>query len=235
MSNRNYKSVVINVSRSPREGLNSKAEIVSVIAGQNSAEQACFPSTVGSESLVEVTFEEAHPIALRAAESRANAAVKSGAIHAKDRDDLIQNVLIAVWHGLKKFDPSRGCLRTYIEWIATAQVASAVRSASRQAPHDSIEEKALPPLDLVYEDLELGIDIRKLLSQLDPHERQLALLLMEHTPAEAARALGVPTSSLHDRIVRLRSHFVASGLQPNTVKRSPAAELKREWEGRNAA
>jgi hypothetical protein len=47
------------------------------------------------------------------------------------------------------------------------------------------------------------------------HDRQLILLLLEHSPAEAGRMLGIPRSTVHDKILRLRRRFVDAGFAPN--------------------
>lgn len=50
--------------------------------------------------MVEATFEQAYPIAARAARVRATAAVVSGAILMADREDFEQEGLTACWRAL---------------------------------------------------------------------------------------------------------------------------------------
>ena len=47
------------------------------------------------------------------------------------------------------------------------------------------------------------------------HDRELIVLLLEHSPAEAGRMLGIPRSTVHDKILRLRRRFVEAGFVPN--------------------
>ncbi len=164
--------------------------------------------------MLEATFEQAYPIAVRAAQVRATAAVRSGAAQPADREDLQQEGLTACWLALPHFDSSRACLRTFIERVVAARLASVSRNARRVPPHDSL--KAARPLlvDPEAAGIELRADVRHIVSSLQSRDRQLIFLLLDHSPAEAGRMLGLPRSTVHDRILRLRRRFVAAGYVP---------------------
>ena len=164
--------------------------------------------------MVEATFEQAYPIAARAAKVRATAAVVSGAIPVADREDLQQEGLTACWRALPQFDPSRACLRTFIERVVAARLASVSRIARRVPPHDSLTAARPLLVDSEASGIELRADVRQIVSSLQSRDRQLILLLLDHSPAEAGRILGLPRSTVHDRILRLRRRFVAAGYAP---------------------
>ena len=82
--------------------------------------------------MAETTFEQAYQIALRILRVRATAAVMSGVV-AADREDFEQEGLTACWRALPHFDPARASLRTFLEHVVAARLASLRRSA-RRAP-----------------------------------------------------------------------------------------------------
>ena len=165
--------------------------------------------------MVEATFEQAYPIAARAARVRATAAVVSGAIPVADREDFEQEGLTACWRALPQFDPARASLRTFIERVIASRITSLVRAARRSPSHVPLNAAGPQPVDSGADLQELYADVARLSSAFGSHDRQLILLLLEHSPAEAGRMLGIPRSTVHDRILRLRHRFVEAGFVSN--------------------
>ena len=165
--------------------------------------------------MLEATFEQAYPIALRAAQVRANAAVVSGAVPQADSEDLEQEGLTACWRALPQFDPALASLRTFVERVIASRIASLVRAARRSPAHLTLNAAGPQPVDSGVELQELHADVERISSAFTCHEQQLILLLLEHSPAETGRILGIPRSTVHDRIIRLRRRFVEAGLVPN--------------------
>ena len=165
--------------------------------------------------MVEATFEQAYPFAARAAQVRATAAVVSGAIPAADLEDFEQEGLTACWLALPKFNPARASLRTFVERVVASRIASLVRAARRSPVHVPLKAAGPRPVDSGAELQELHADIERIASACGCHDQQLIFLLLEHSPAEAGRMLGLPRSTVHDRILRLRHRFVAIGYGPN--------------------
>jgi RNA polymerase sigma factor (sigma-70 family) len=165
--------------------------------------------------MVEATFEQAYAIAARAARVRAMAAVVSGAIPVADREDFEQEGLTACWRALPQFDPARASLRTFIERVIASRIASLVRAARRSPSHVPLNAAGPQPVDSGADLQELYADVARLSSAFGIHDRQLILLLLEHSPAEAGRMLGIPRSTVHDRILRLRHRFVEAGFVSN--------------------
>ena len=165
--------------------------------------------------MVEATFEQAYPIAVRAAKVRATAAVVSGVISVADREDFEQEGLTACWRALPQYDPARASLRTFIERVIASRIASLVRAARRSPVRVSLTAAGPRSVDSDADVQELYADVERLSSAFECHDRQLILLLLEHSPAEAGRMLGLPRSTVHDRILRLRRIFVAAGFVSN--------------------
>ncbi|MGC9998480.1 MAG: sigma-70 family RNA polymerase sigma factor [Bryobacteraceae bacterium] len=164
--------------------------------------------------MVEATFDQAYPFAARAAQVRATAAVVSGAIPAADLEDFEQEGLTACWLALPKFNPARASLRTFVERVVASRIASLVRAARRSPVHVPLKAAGPRPVDSGAELQELHADIERISSAFGCHDRQLILLLLEHSPAEACRMLGLPRSTVHDRILRMRRSFVRAGYSP---------------------
>jgi RNA polymerase sigma factor (sigma-70 family) len=165
--------------------------------------------------MVEATFEHAYPIAARAARVRATAAVVSGAIPVADREDFEQEGLTACWRALPQFDPARASLRTFIERVIASRIASLARTARRSPARVSLDAVGPQPTESGVDMPELYNDVERIASGFECHDRQLIFLLLEYSPAEAGRMLGLPRSTVHDRILRLRRRFVAAGFVPN--------------------
>jgi RNA polymerase sigma factor (sigma-70 family) len=211
---------------------------------EQSGSIAARPSALGTsigqqpmraDSTVETTYAVAHPIALRSAQVRSNAAVKSGAVPAADRDDLIQEALVACWLALPRFDPTRAALPTFIERVVTTSVASFIRSARRVPAHKELKPSISPQIESGSGELELRADVKTFLASLRPKDRELAVTLMEHSPAEASRLLGIPLSTLHDRMTGFRRRLSAAGLKPIAVKRGRKPTSRPDCEVCNAA
>ncbi len=165
--------------------------------------------------MLEITFEQAYPIALRAAQVRATAAVTNGVIPVADREDLEQEGLVACWRALPQFNPARASLRTFIEHVIAARLASIVRTARRSPDWLPIKSASTLPAEFSAADLDLRADVQRALADLGAQDRQIIALLYDHSPAEVGRVLGIPRSTVHDRIVRLRRRLVAAGLRRN--------------------
>lgn len=162
----------------------------------------------------ETTFQEVYPLARRAAQVRAAAAVAAGRAAAADREDLEQEALLRIWQALPRYDPSKAALGTFIERVAESRFRSLLRPRRRLV--------ALEPLDGIHPSSADGIpvvafraDLERILSLVGAPERRLALLLTEHTPSEAGRILGVARSTVYRRIERLRTALLAAGYGPS--------------------
>lgn len=169
--------------------------------------------------MLEIAFEQVYPIALRAARVRATAAVINGAIPAAGREEFEQEGLAACWRALPRFDPARASVRTFIEHVITARLSSLIRAARRAPEFLPIQSASTLPADFPAADLALRVDVQRVLATLGAEDRQLVLLLYDHSPAEVSRILGIPRSTLYDRIARLRRRFVAAGLGRNSNRR----------------
>jgi RNA polymerase sigma-70 factor (ECF subfamily) len=163
----------------------------------------------------EATFEQAYPLAVRAAQVRATAAVLSGAIPSADLEDFEQEGLTACWLALPSFDPARASLRTFVERVVANRIASLARAARRMPVQIHLSPKGRWLVASEAAERDFQADVERLSTAFGGEDRQLVFLLLEHSPAEAGKIMGLPRSTVHQRILRLRRRFVTAGYVPN--------------------
>jgi RNA polymerase sigma-70 factor (ECF subfamily) len=179
----------------------------------------------------EASFQEAYPLALRAARVRSAAAVVLGAASAADREDLEQEALLQVWQALPRYDASRASLRTFVERVADSRFRSMLRPRRRQVVVEPWDGNAPPSPDGIPA-VEFRADLDRILRRVGAPDRRLALLLTEHTPSEASRILGVARSTIYSRIRRLQAAFGVAGYGPWGACGRPAMNQEPETEHR---
>ncbi len=160
----------------------------------------------------EVSFDHAYPLALRVAEVRVAGALAIGKLTAAEREDWIQELLLAAWRALPRFDSARASLRTYIERVVANRCCTLVW-AQHPGTHEPLEahEQRLSTLDGIP-GLERRIDVQRLLDSLAAPDQELARALSDHNVAGAARHLGRSRTSLYPRIRAIRAQFAGAGL-----------------------
>jgi len=84
---------------------------------------------------------------------------------------------------------------------------------ARVIPEDHTQSRLQTAPRSRLEDVELVHDVAAVLAKLPPDLRDLCERLKHHSITEVARQLGVPRTTLHDAIRRLRQHFEEAGLR----------------------
>jgi len=170
-------------------------------------------------------MEKGLSVALRIARIRVRAATRTRAVPTADRDHLVQEVLIGCWLALDKFDPAKASLRTFLECVITSRLASAIRTARRRPAMQSLDSASACGAETVS-GVELRLDVVRMLCRLESEDRRVAVALMECSPTEASRELGVARSTIYQHMGRLRASLIAAGLEgppsrmPNAAYRS---------------
>ncbi|MGW0562439.1 sigma-70 family RNA polymerase sigma factor [Streptomyces sp. NPDC003016] len=130
-------------------------------------------------------------------------------------EEVTQEVLIEVWRGASRFQPSRGSAMTWVLTLAHRRAVDRVRSA--QASSDRERKAALlehtPAFDEVTEEVESRLEreqVRRCLRTLTELQRQSVTLAYYRGLAyrEVAELLAVPLGTvktrLRDGLIRLR-------------------------------
>ena len=148
-------------------------------------------------------FMAIYPVVRRIAGVRSARAFSKFSTRTVDREDLQQEALIAIWRVLPRYDPSRASVRTFLERIAGARIASLVRTERLQPRFESIQIDQILAPDSISA-LELRTDLRCVSASLSERDRELALALMDHS-CRPRRAVGDWPLAV-DGICRNQSH-----------------------------
>lgn len=116
-------------------------------------------------------------------------------------EDLVQQVLLRVWHSAERYDPARGSVRTWVLAIARNAVVDLHRRR-RRASAVPTQPEALP--EETSDELERLLRaemVRTALQRLSPdHRRVLDLVYFRGlSQAEAAEQLGLPLGTVKSR------------------------------------
>lgn len=148
-----------------------------------------------------------------------------------DADDVVQDVFVAAWHGLSKFN-GRSRFKTWLFGIAIHQCAEAQRKHRRlqlilgeatEVQQVWAEEVARPdPFDWSMALAERDA-LRRRLAQLPPPERQALELYYyaELNLPEIAKLLNVNLSTLKYRFYQAHNRLRQSDQQPDQVSPTP--------------
>ncbi|WP_374437890.1 RNA polymerase sigma factor [Inhella sp.] len=142
-----------------------------------------------------------------------------------ERADLIQDMLLQLWHAYPRFEPGRVAFSTWMYRVAMNVAISAHRQRSRHvAEHLPLEE-----LGLDIAEAERFWDARsdnlrtldRLIAALDELSRALILLFLDgRETEEIAAILGLSPSNVTTRLSRLKTklqaQFAAGSAKENT-------------------
>jgi DNA-directed RNA polymerase specialized sigma24 family protein len=160
--------------------------------------------------VAEGVFVQAYPMAKRAVATRA-AAMHFGAA---DHEDMEQQVALGLLRALPQFDHGRACLATFVELVAQNQIASFLRNMWRYRLAGEPLENYEPDMVVARCNSDLCADVDRVLRCVGAFDRAVAHLLIDHSPTEAARQLGVSRASVYRSIWRLRAAFTLAGIGP---------------------
>jgi len=160
---------------------------------------------------------------------------------ATDRDDLEQDLRIALMAQLPKFDPTKAHWNAFVTVVVNRQVARLLEyrkrkkrgytehvvSLSAQVPGENGEPTELSrmirpeqqgflvamPLHDNQEAFEVEHDVSLVMSKLTDEQRDLCRHLMHRSVTEAARILRIPRSTIQDRVQEIRQVFAKYELE----------------------
>lgn len=157
-----------------------------------------------------------------------------------DREDLEQEFALYLWQCLRRLkEPLQDRQGFFRKIIADHAVTLIRRREAEKRDHfrvSSLSEQVIDcdgqPVEMAQtvpddhvrsrlgvapssslDDMELAHDVAAVLAKLPPDLRDLCERLKRHSITEVARQLGVPRTTLHDAIRRLRQHFEDAGLR----------------------
>jgi RNA polymerase sigma factor (sigma-70 family) len=179
-------------------------------------------------------FARVFPFALRVARFRAAVIVAVLGLRPSDKEDFVQDVLFHAWLQLAAFDPTRSSLRTFCNRVIQNKAASIIEkhvaqkrdcrrcraSLDEQCDVDHSAGTKSSPVDVwtdtslyTFDNLELGIDVERVIARMPSELRHLARSLMLENSTEISRTLGLSRATVYRRIRQIREHFTEAGLQ----------------------
>jgi RNA polymerase sigma factor (sigma-70 family) len=154
--------------------------------------------------VAEKLFLEVYPLVRRAANVRASAAFRALGAAGLDREDLVQEITLAVWLNLERFDPLRASLPTFVERVSATKVASILRRGNAQKrAKTGFDTPDVSPLRMGFT-VELRVDVRRALGMLNRVDQKIALLRLHFKPTEIARILSCSRTSVYRSLERIR-------------------------------
>jgi RNA polymerase sigma factor (sigma-70 family) len=156
-------------------------------------------------------FLAVYPFARRAVEVRAIQASLRHGLPSCDRDDLEQDALTHLWQVFSKYDPTRAGVRTFIEVVVRRQFTSMLRSHSRHTQLAGLERRHVTGGN-DFHAVELRVDIGRVLAEVSPLDRAVALSLAQCSAIETSRRLNISRAAAYRAIGRLRAAFTDAGL-----------------------
>jgi RNA polymerase sigma factor (sigma-70 family) len=157
-------------------------------------------------------------------------------LNEQDLEDLSQDCHVELLRKLGRYDPSRGAVEAYVARVLENFVANWFRNrvAQRRDPRSVTWLGALDRIDCApggrdrfrrdhrssFDQADLNQDLLTVLNSLPPDLQDLALRLMHQSVAAAARALGIPRTTLQSRIRKLRTVFERHDLKNYLLRSS---------------
>jgi RNA polymerase sigma factor (sigma-70 family) len=158
------------------------------------------------------SFQEAYPLARRAA--RAQSATWSRVLRAAglDREDLEAACVAEVWLNLGCFNPLKSSLRTFVERVVATKTVSFLRRC-RTLKRTRVDADATPvshPIDVA---IARRVDVRRALALLNDADQKVARMLLHWNPSEIAKIYGISRAAVYRCIERIRATLMEAGLE----------------------
>jgi DNA-directed RNA polymerase specialized sigma24 family protein len=169
--------------------------------------------------------------------------VRSLAVPLQEREDIQQDLHLALWLRLPRLNESRGAPPAFLHWVVKNEGLRIIekRTAGRRDYRLCIglDEPACERIIGTCKDpfrredrLILKADVQRGLRALSPKLRRVAIALQEASPTDLLGLLGISRASLYRLIEHIRTEFEALGLDvyinvsPRAQKKNPRKRKK---------
>jgi DNA-directed RNA polymerase specialized sigma24 family protein len=163
--------------------------------------------------VVETVFDLSSFATTRLAAIHAAIIVNRYGLPSDFRLDLEQEARLELWRKRSTYDARRGSRRTFSERVVANRMTSLVRTMYSTRSGQFREEPLHDRLGLAAasDNVELRIDVARVLAGLPLFDRRVAALLTRHSPSQTGRTLRISRASVYRAIGRLRGAFAAGG------------------------
>jgi len=204
---------------------------------------------------VDIEHELTKGFAARLIAKKAKQLVRQFGFKKSDREDLMQEMRLRVWKGFQKFDATKAHWNAFVTTIIERQVATIIEATCRlkrnegeypdsldvllaQCQEDDAEESddGLTPREterFTGRDLEtdqklsvLKLDVDDVIASLPDDLRELCEHLKFYDITETAEQMGVPRTTVHSRLARLKEVFAKNGFEDFSGIRRRAEEKR---------
>jgi len=134
---------------------------------------------------------------------RVKAMLMRSSMSSAQADDILQDVMLAIWRKAHLFDPSRASASAWIYRVARNRMIDVIRKESRAVPPELYEEPAVPE----NQTAELAIAqetefLRVALGRLPPAQREMIerVYLGELTHQEVGHQTDLPVGTIKSRV-----------------------------------
>ena len=145
-----------------------------------------------------------------------------GVIRHSDREDIASELMTQLLEVWEQFDPKRGTREAFINQVVNTRLVSILRerhSGKRRAKTEPIKADDERLADRTWfgkgwlRQIDLRVDLAIAFSKLTPKQRAICDQLLREALSPAAKAMGVPRSTLRDAVVKIRDVFRDAGLE----------------------
>jgi RNA polymerase sigma-70 factor (ECF subfamily) len=185
--------------------------------------------------------------AIRHIRHRARQLARTEGFAAQDIEDIRQDLIVDLLERLPKFDPTKATLNTFAVRVVEGKIRKLLRdhNCEKRDPRreecslnecvDDGEGGSVERIQTIAADetdrwlgrqarsdqetAELALDVEEVLKRLPDNLRRLCEFLKTGSIADAARAMGVPRTTLHDHVKQLREVFEAAGMRDYLANR----------------
>lgn len=183
---------------------------------------------------------------------RAERLARAGSVPGMDAEDIKQELRLHLYRRDEKFDPARGQYDTFADRVLANRIATLAAPTERlraerawidfDSPAEGRGDDEMLPLAETLPDSAMphaavtratdeafGLvrDVQRLLAGLTPTCRALALALIDMSPTEAAKALGIHRSTVYARLTMIRKAAEALGLAAYLGTAPTVSEARR--------
>lgn len=189
-------------------------------------------SAINYPPVIDLSQELTQGFAARFIRYKASRLVGHAGIRPCDQEDLEQDLRLHLVRRFPKFNPKVGHWNAFVVTVVSRHILTLLVQRCRgkrrhelamisleeiagAVPESGDDDTVAKPRSeqcMAVEDTsqrDLAIDVRETVARLPPASRELCRQLMQESPAEVARSLGVPRTTLCGRILSLRKEFTA--------------------------
>lgn len=153
-------------------------------------------------------------------------ACRRGPIGCQDADDLAQEVRVRLCKAYCRYDARKGPWLGFATRVADNTItdrARAARCQKRGGGHTTVgglDDSWPLTCTRGVRNAGADADVCAALSCMPPAWRDLANALKHESLAQVSRRMGVPRSTLNDRVRQIRSYLIAKGIVPDFFRHS---------------